>query len=192
MRLKNRIVFPPIGTRFAGLNGEATQLDVDHYAARAKGGAGLLVVPWVQVETKLGRKIGRHRIDSDEHIRGFREVVEAVHLNDAKIAIQLSHPGRAMTADEAGKEAPISASESYCQPFGTTSRPLFIEEIDYLVESFASAAIDRSSPKSVTTAASVLPKSVSYCSSVRSWGCPLGIVFEPVRRRLGTIWQDLA
>jgi len=90
MNLKNRIVFPAVGTRFAGITGEATQLDVDHYSARAMGGAGLIIIPWVQVDTKLGRKVGRHRIDSDEYIRGMHDIIEAVHLNDSKIAIQLS------------------------------------------------------------------------------------------------------
>ena len=34
--VKNRIVFPAVGTRFAGVTGEASQRDVDHFRARAR------------------------------------------------------------------------------------------------------------------------------------------------------------
>lgn len=69
MRVKNRIVFPAVGTRFAGAIGDVTQRDVNHFRARAVGGAGLLVVPWVLVDTRLGKKVGRLRLDNDEYIR---------------------------------------------------------------------------------------------------------------------------
>ena len=140
MHVKNRIVFPALGTRFASAIGEATQRDVDHYRARAAGGAGLLVVPWVLVDTRLGKKIGRLRLDSDEYIRGLHEVVDVVHRNDAKIAIQLAHPGRAMTPEETPDGVAVSASEFYSEPFKTKARALSIGEIDYLIDAFASAA----------------------------------------------------
>jgi len=140
LEIKNRIVFPPVGTRFADVNGEATQRHVDHYAARARGGAGLLIVPWVRVEDKMERKTGRLRLDSDEYIRGLHEIVEAAHLNGSKIAIQLSQGGRAVTREEAVGGAPVSSSEAYCRPYGTTARALTVEEIEYLVEAFAAAA----------------------------------------------------
>ena len=70
LSIKNRIVFPPMGTRFADVNGQVTQRHIDHYRARAKGGAGLLIVPWVLVDTQMEKKTGRLRLDSDEYIRG--------------------------------------------------------------------------------------------------------------------------
>ncbi len=140
MRLKNRIVFPAIGTRFAGVTGEATQRDVDHFRARAKGGAALLVVPWVLVETKLGKKIGRLRLDSDEYMRGLHEIADAAHLEGSKIAVQLAHPGRAMSSEETGGGVAVSASEFYTESFRTKARALSVEEIEYLIDAFAAAA----------------------------------------------------
>jgi len=141
MEVKNRIVFPPLATKYASVTGEATQLDVNHFAARARGGAGLLIVPWVRVENKIEiKKAGNLRLDSDDYIRGLNAIVEAVHLNDSKIAIQLSHGGRVASKDESLDETPASASESFCSLFGTTARALKVEEIEYLIEAFAIAA----------------------------------------------------
>lgn len=140
MRLNNRIVFPAVGTRFASVTGEATQRDVDHFRARAQGGAGLLIVPWALVDIKLGKKMGRLRLDTDEYARGLHEIVDAVHLNGAKVAIQLAHPGRAMTPEETADGVAVAPSEFHTKAFGTKTRALSTEEIEYLVECFASAA----------------------------------------------------
>lgn len=140
MNVKNRIVFPPMGTRFASVTGESTRYHVDHFMARAQGGAGLLIVPWVRVEDQMERKTGRLRLDTDEHIRGLNDIVEAVHINNAKIAIQLSQGGRAISSAEAVGREPVAPSEAYCEPYGTTARALTVKEIDYLVEAFAQAS----------------------------------------------------
>ena len=142
MELKNRIVFPPIGTRFASVTGEVTQYDIDHYRVRASGGASLLIVPWVLVDVSTQTKTGRHRLDSVEYIRGMNEVVNAVHREGAKIAIQLSHGGRAVTSDEIvkGKQA-VAPSDAYCPPFKTHARALTVEEIVDLEDKFAAAVL---------------------------------------------------
>ncbi len=45
MRLRNRIVFPPMSTKFASPGaGEITERMLAYYEARAKGGAGLVIV----------------------------------------------------------------------------------------------------------------------------------------------------
>jgi 2,4-dienoyl-CoA reductase-like NADH-dependent reductase (Old Yellow Enzyme family)/thioredoxin reductase len=140
MNIKNRIVLPPMGTRFASVTGEATQYHVNHYSARAQGGAGLLIVPWVLVDTTMEKKTGRLRLDTDEHIRGLNDIVEAAHINNAKIAIQLSLGGRAISSSEVVGKMPVAPSEAYCAPYETTARALTLDEIDYLVEAFAKAA----------------------------------------------------
>jgi 2,4-dienoyl-CoA reductase-like NADH-dependent reductase (Old Yellow Enzyme family)/thioredoxin reductase len=140
MNIKNRIVLPPMGTRFASVSGAATQYHIDHYFARSRGGAGLLIVPWVLVDTTFEKKTGRLRIDTDEHIRGLNDIVEAVHINDAKIAIQLSLGGRAISKSEAVGGVPIAPSKAYCAPYGTTARELTLAEIDYIIEAFAQGA----------------------------------------------------
>jgi len=140
MTVKNRIVFPPMGTRFADVMGQATKMHVEHYRARAKGGAGLLIVPWVLDESKYELKTGRLRLDTDEYIRGLNEIVEAVHEHDAKIAIQLSEGGRAISKSEAKNGPPVAPSVAYCAPYKTTAREMTVEEVEYFVNAFAEAS----------------------------------------------------
>lgn len=140
MTVKNRIVFPPMGTRFADVMGQATKMHVEHYRARAKGGAGLLIVPWVLVESKYELKTGRLRLDTDEYIRGLNQIVQAVHENDAKIAIQLSEGGRAISKSEAKNGPPVAPSVAYCAPYKTTSKAMTVEEVEYFVNAFAEAS----------------------------------------------------
>jgi 2,4-dienoyl-CoA reductase-like NADH-dependent reductase (Old Yellow Enzyme family)/thioredoxin reductase len=129
-----------MGTRFADAYGQATKRHIEHYETRAKGGAGLLIIPWVLVETNMERKTGRLRLDSDEFIRGLNEIVDSVHAYDTKIAIQLSQGGRAISKSEAVGGEPVSSSVAYCPPYDTTARALSVNEIDHLVKSFAEAS----------------------------------------------------
>lgn len=44
MQLKNRIVMPPMGTGYAEDEGYVGQRPIDYYEARARGGAGLIII----------------------------------------------------------------------------------------------------------------------------------------------------
>jgi 2,4-dienoyl-CoA reductase-like NADH-dependent reductase (Old Yellow Enzyme family)/thioredoxin reductase len=88
----------------------------------------------------MEKKTGRLRLDTDEYIRGLNDIVEAAHINNAKIAIQLSLGGRAISSSEVVGKMPVAPSEAYCAPYETTARALTLDEIDYLVEAFAKAA----------------------------------------------------
>ena len=56
VEIRNRIVYPSITTRLADGEGFATEAGRAYYAARARGGAGL-----VTVEMASPEKVGRHR-----------------------------------------------------------------------------------------------------------------------------------
>ena len=44
LEIKNRIVMPPMHTKYGGADGSVTQRVIDYYEARARGGAGLIIV----------------------------------------------------------------------------------------------------------------------------------------------------
>jgi 2,4-dienoyl-CoA reductase (NADPH2) len=92
-RLRNRIV---MGSMHTGLEDRARDYPklAAYFAARAKGGAGLLVTGgiapnragWVAPfagKLAAAREVARHRL-----------VTEAVHAHDAKICLQILHTGR--------------------------------------------------------------------------------------------------
>ena len=93
IELKNRIVMPAHGSAMAS-DGHITERYPAYLAARAKGGAGLIIMEAASVhETGVGA--GRWvNIHDDTCIPGFRRVAEAVHAHGTPLFGQLYHPGR--------------------------------------------------------------------------------------------------
>lgn len=139
MRLRNRVVMAPMVTNYASLEGEVTQRLIDYFVARARGGVGLIVVEasYVSPDGKgFPTEVG---IDRDELIPGLRRLVDAVHAEGAKIAIQLYHGGRQTHAAVTGQ--PIVAPSPIPDPV-TQELPheLTLAEIAVVQAAFAAAA----------------------------------------------------
>ena len=56
VEIRNRIVLPPMTTRTADEDGQLSEDTIAYYAARARGGVGL-----VTVEMASPERVGRHR-----------------------------------------------------------------------------------------------------------------------------------
>jgi len=98
MALKNRLVMAPISTNLAGEDGTVTEQLLFHYAERAKGGTGLVIVENVCIAYPLARHgAAQPRIDELAFIPGLSRLAEAIHQGGAKAAVELTHPG--MNAD---------------------------------------------------------------------------------------------
>ncbi len=138
IELKNRIVMPPMGTRYPAFGGWVTERLKHYYAERARGGVGLVIVEFACV-TYAGR--GSHYtlgIYDDNLIPGLRELSRAIRAEGAKTAIQLAHAGPAARPDVTGVQ-PVAPSPIPCFG-GEVPRELSIAEIEDLVEAFAQAA----------------------------------------------------
>lgn len=137
MTVKNRIVMPPMCMYCAGEDGKVTPWHMLHYATRAVGGAGLIIVEATGVcpEGRISSKdLG---LWNDEQTEGMKQLVDAVHANGAKIAVQLNHAGRKCTAEGMRVEAPspIAFDSGSAVPHEMTA-----EDIDTTVEEFRLAA----------------------------------------------------
>ncbi|HSR11573.1 MAG TPA: NADH:flavin oxidoreductase, partial [Thermodesulfobacteriota bacterium] len=139
MKIRNRIVMPPMVRNFATTDGVITPTLIDHYAARAKGGAGLIIVEasYVQASGRVWHQgIG---IDDDRHIPGLGALTHAVKQWGSKIEIQLVHGGRQSTS--AVSKLPVVAPSAVpCPVTGSFPRELTTQEVADLVEAFAQAA----------------------------------------------------
>lgn len=122
--LKNRIVMSPM-CMYSSSNedGKITDWHRVHYATRAVGGVGLIIVEATAVlpEGRISyRDLG---IWSDDHIQGLKEITDLVHQNGAKAAIQLAHAGRKAELNEdifgpsalafPGMKTPVEADANY-------------------------------------------------------------------------------
>lgn len=92
--LKNRIVMPPMCMYSSDETGKANEFHYNHYATRAIGGVGLIIVEATGV-AKNGRITDNDLgIWDDAHVDGLKNIVHGVKKYGSKIAIQLNHGGR--------------------------------------------------------------------------------------------------
>ncbi len=109
MELRNRIVLSAMGSNFSAEDGHCTEQLNAYYEARAKGGAGLIILEtsaacWPNGAT-MPNTLG---FSKDEFIPGLTELARRVHSHGAKIAAQLNHGGKMAQEDTAaGRPIPI-------------------------------------------------------------------------------------
>jgi len=143
MRLRNRIVMPPMHTRFASESGEMTDRMIDYYVERAKGGVGLIILENTCVDWILARASGNPiRIDDDIYTSGLHDLAAAVHEYGAKIATQPHHPGRQNERSNiSGGQPPVAPSAIPCKVTRDIPRELTIDEIQEIQDTFVKAAL---------------------------------------------------
>ncbi|MBC7323316.1 MAG: FAD-dependent oxidoreductase [Acetomicrobium sp.] len=142
LNVRNRIVMPPMGTNFANADGSVSQVLIDYYKERACGGVGLIITEIVCVDSPVGKAITNQLcLDDDKYIGGFSDLAEAVHLEGAKIFVQLHHAGRQTTPNITGGIQPVCPSATHEGFLNVTPRELSNEEIEDLVQKFVSAAV---------------------------------------------------
>ena len=90
MQLKNRIVMPPMGTGFAE-QGHVSQRQLDYYEARARGGAGLIIIEVTAPDLQCHGSPGQLTLGDDRVIPSFQRLADTVHKHGARIAVQLQH-----------------------------------------------------------------------------------------------------
>src|SRR6476620_7076633 len=92
--VKNRIFRSSISGRFDNYDGSGNRARINWELKFARGGVGAIITSFVPVHCK-GRILPNYaRIDSDDKIPFWRELVREVHQYDCKLFIQLSHSGR--------------------------------------------------------------------------------------------------
>lgn len=137
IRLKNRIVMPPMCQYSAGNDGAATDWHLIHYVTRAVGGVGLIIVEATAVEPRGRISDNDLGLWSDEHIPALKRIVENVHRYGAKIGIQLAHAGR---KSESISGTPVAPSPTPFSPDFRTPSELSSSEIRDIQKAFADAA----------------------------------------------------
>ena len=91
---KNRICIPPMVLFGHGAeDGMVTDDHVNHYAALAAGGAGLVIQEATCISPEGRLSMEQLGIWSDDHIEGLRRITDAVHAHGCPIFVQLHHGG---------------------------------------------------------------------------------------------------
>jgi len=140
-QLKNRIVLPPMGTGYAADHGYVSQRLIDYYEARARGGAGLIIIEFTapDLQCKGPRQL---TLGDDGYVPGWQDLIAAIHRHGAKIAVQLVHSGWEIRADKRIQVAPspIMVPARVVGVSGDAPHALATDEIGEVVRWFAAAA----------------------------------------------------
>ncbi|MEU1117076.1 MULTISPECIES: NADH:flavin oxidoreductase/NADH oxidase [unclassified Streptomyces] len=155
LTIPNRIWMPPMCQYSAAPDGPEAGVPQDwhfaHYAARAAGGTGLIIVEATAVSPEGRISPYDLGIWNDTQARAFRRTTDFLKSQGTVPAIQLAHAGRKASTERPWKGgAPIGTDEGGWQPLAPSAVPfaeghpvpaeLTVEEIREIVGQFAEAA----------------------------------------------------
>lgn len=109
MQLRNRVVLAAMGSNFAEASGHCSERLISYYEARARGGAGLLVLETSAACFPSGSTMPNTvAFSADEFLPGLTELAQRVHQHGASIVAQLNHGGKMAQEDTAaGRPIPL-------------------------------------------------------------------------------------
>ena len=135
MELRNRIVMLPMSTGFVELDGTVGDRFIDFFAARAKGGAGLIDIPFTPMND--GSQVEPGLFD-DRFLPDICNLTSRIHSYGAKVAAQLIISYFVVIKDgvpEVVGPSPIFNKMMHCVP-----RELTTDEIHLIVAEYGHAA----------------------------------------------------
>ncbi|WP_297574892.1 tRNA-dihydrouridine synthase [uncultured Campylobacter sp.] len=134
---KNRVVMPPMCLYMAKDDGMVEPFHHTHYAARAIGEVGTIIVEATAVQ-KRGRisdfDLG---LWDDSQIDSHAKLVKEIKSYGALVGVQLSHAGR---KSKSSTTKPVAPSKSKFSDEYDEARELSIDEIYEIIDSFISAS----------------------------------------------------
>lgn len=114
---------------------------IAYQRARARGGAGLIIIQVVGVHETSRYTEALLMGTSDDCIKPFSRLVDAIHEEGTKVFIQLFHPGRELLGRPNGVVQPAFApSHSPSERFKVIPREMSQSMIGEIVDGFAQAA----------------------------------------------------
>lgn len=140
VEIKNRIVMAPMGTNLENPDGSINDKIIEYYAARARGGAGIIIPGVISVDYPQGKAVAHQlRLDDIKYVPGMSRLAEAVQRYDARLILQLHHAGcSTMPAFTEGLQ-PVSSGPN-ADMTGSPARELGTEEVEKLIQKFITTA----------------------------------------------------
>ena len=139
--MKNRIAMAPMECRLNTVDGSPTQLMIDYYEARAKGGVGMIIVENTFVDCRASRSsVASSGLCSGHQIAAKALLAEAIRDHGALAILQLSHGGRQANKEATGQMC-VAPSPIPCKVMRRVPKELSISEIEEIEDAFAVAAL---------------------------------------------------
>lgn len=139
LRLRNRIVCSPLTTNLGTDEGLSTARHLEFWRARARGGAGLVILDSAFPERRGKGFLSQVGCHSDETVPALRSIATVLRSEGAASALQIEHSGAQTTSLISG-ERPVAPSPVPDPRHGEMPHVLTGAEIASVIESFAQAA----------------------------------------------------
>jgi 2,4-dienoyl-CoA reductase-like NADH-dependent reductase (Old Yellow Enzyme family) len=171
LELRNRIVLAPMGTNFADADGFVTERIKSHYAARAAGGAGLVIAGDVAVDAPGGRNLDFQLSAADDlYLPGLTDLAALVHGHGAAMALQLVHAGKLAMMDINRGIPPLAPTEARVS-FAETLRDLTRAELAAQIGRVPGEMARRSHEMSVPEIKEQVTRFAAAAARARRAGC---------------------
>lgn len=134
VRVRNRLVMPPMVRNLATEQGAVTDELVKHYADRSKGGVGLIIVEAAGVALNQRMMKRNLSIHDDSMVEGLAKLADGIKEHGASAFIQINYAGAKKHLDTRNvgpSNIPIMKNK--------TPEPLAVEEIEEIVQMFVDA-----------------------------------------------------
>lgn len=145
VKVRNRIVMPPMCSRLSTPEGYVTKEQVDYYAARARGGVGMIIVEYAYIQKEGKSAYNQLGVFDDWCINGLSRLAEAIKMYGATAVLQVCHGGRQTTPIQTGGTLPVAPSAIPCKFMSSLAgktnfcREMEIEEVQETIEAFGEA-----------------------------------------------------
>lgn len=154
LKLKHRVIMAPL-TRSRSIQPDSVPGDLmrEYYEQRASDG-GLIISEATNISLTSRGWLGAPGLYSDQQVKGWKEIVSAVHARGGHMFAQLWHTGRSSHVAMTGGATPVSASVDptywmnpnhlvsipggWAQP--SPHRALTVEEISVIVQDYRDAS----------------------------------------------------
>lgn len=140
LKLRNRINMAPMTTLYAGSHGEITDQVVQYYAARARGGTGMITIEGAYINPTGIQIPCSINVSDDKYVPGLSKLATAIKDNGSVAVLQLIHSGVQAWIEQSVGPSEIGRIDG--KPISTeqTPRALTAKEVLQYVQDFAQAA----------------------------------------------------
>lgn len=138
LTLKNRSIFPPMGSGYADVDGYITQQLIDYHVRRVEGGCAMNIVE-IAVVHPTSYNPHTPGIWKDEFLPGLTKLAQAIKGAGGVACIQLWHAGRQVSG-KPRDGVPWAPSAIPCPMIGEMPHAMTIDEIQEVVEAYGLAA----------------------------------------------------
>ncbi len=143
LKLKNRLVMPPMATGKSEADGRVSKEILDFYDEKSKGGyISLFIIEhsYVNIQGKASNR--QMSVSDDSMIGKLSNLAEIIHKNGSKAVMQINHAGSAASRDITGCDVVGPSAVSHPRrPDDNPPKEITIADIKKLTDSFTQAAL---------------------------------------------------